>query len=599
MPNIIVTINGEPVMLKPDSLNISSKIEQRQTCSFNVVDTTGTIHFYKGQPVLVTFNGVVQFTGVILSSSICGVSQSGDRWHNIKSTGHHYAVDKRLAAKVYEKETARTIVLDLWSSYLQEEGIVCDITSVDEGPVVDEAVFNYVPVSECLDSLAEMTGCWWRVDENRRLHFAERSKYTTPFTLTQDICRAGSIRVEHSNMAYRNQQVITGVKDLTELQVDVRRGDGVTDTFTTGFAVAREPEIKVIRGSGSIPTDAQWLAAPTQTVGVRGIHTGRDWYWGSGEFVVRQDWNGTKLAANDYFHIEYHGEYPMIIKTRAPSAIAERKKIEGIGTGIVEAVLVEPAIRTREGTFVLASELLHKYSEIGRTLTAATWVEGIQPGHIINVHMPGYGISEPTEMRVESVNTRQDGKTVFYDVLAVEGPAMKSWTEFFKQIVARGEAKVREGIGANEIIILPFDFTRNWTKTPLNEPNYYRKVKANGAFKAGDCVTPEFKPEDRVKYLEWKFDNGVRKRKRITDSSGLGTDNMFTLTYLDPTEGTGDIVEFAWVGGIRVKSTVGTGVIMDTKNMTDSADPGAAPWNKTTIESWQVNKWDNKDWIGD
>lgn len=597
MANIVITIDGEQVMLKPDTLNISSRIEQRQTCSFNIVDITGTKQFYKGQPVVVTIDAVVKFIGVVLSSNIIAATQAGDRFHSIRATGHHYAADKRLAAKVYENETAGNIVLNLWSSYLQEEGIIADATSIEQGPIIEEAIFNYMPVSDCLDSLARMTGYWWRVDENRRLHFVPRSKYTSSVTLTENVCLARSIRIEHSNPAYRNQQIITGVKDITDVQVDVRKGDGVSDSFTTGFAVAREPIVKVIRNSATVPTDLEWAAAPAQTVGVRGIHTEKDWYWGSSEFVIRQDRDGTVLGTSDYLYVEYRGEYPMIIKTRASSKIAERKEIEGIGTGIVESVLAEPASRTREGTFSLASELLAKYSEIGRTLTASTWEDTIQAGQILTVHMPRYGVDEPTEMLVESVTMRQDGKEIFYEILAVEGPALKSWTDFFHQIVARGESKIREGIGTEEIIILPYDFTRNWTITPFNEANYFREVKLDGTYTLGDGVTLEFHPEDRVKYLEWEDDLGVRKRKRITDSTGLTTDNMFSLTYLDPGEAVGNIVEFAWVGGIRATSAVGTGVIVDTKTNTDSADPGAAPWSKTTIESWQINKWDNKGWV--
>ncbi len=120
---ISVLIDGEEVVLKKNSLNISSKIEQRETCSFVVVDTEGQQRFYKGQPVTVKFNDTTQFVGIVLSSEITETTQAGDRWHQIRSAGHHYAADKRLATKVYENELAGDIVRDLYNSYLKEEGI--------------------------------------------------------------------------------------------------------------------------------------------------------------------------------------------------------------------------------------------------------------------------------------------------------------------------------------------------------------------------------------------------------------------------------------------------------------------------------------------
>ena len=120
---ITAKIDGQEVTLAKNTLNISGKIEQRETCSFRVVDTTG-MRFYKGQPVSVFIDDKPEFLGTLLSSNIVETTQAGDRWHQIRATGHHYSADKRLAVKAYEEETAGAIVKDLLSSYLVEEGIL-------------------------------------------------------------------------------------------------------------------------------------------------------------------------------------------------------------------------------------------------------------------------------------------------------------------------------------------------------------------------------------------------------------------------------------------------------------------------------------------
>ena len=693
--SIAIKIDGQAVLLGKNTLNISARIEQRETCSFQVVDVGGTQQFYKGQPVVVRLNSVVKFYGTLTSANITNTTPQGDRWHMIKATGHHYAADKRLAAKVYEDEYPGEIVMDLWESYLLEEGVeaatVWDCTfdhstntitptafgsflqaaypmsysamdtlsnddpirfyttdtlpaelskgrwyyiinktdddfqvsetvggavvaftdngtgdhtfrhdfTIDQGDtILEEAVFNYVPVSQCYEALAERTGLWWRIDENRQLYFTERSRYAAPFTLTENICRKGSIRVDHTNPMYRNQQIITGVRDITDPQVDVRKGDGVANAFTTGFAVAREPVIKVARDKN--PSDAEWNdpdAHPeitVETVGIRGLQTDRDWYWGSSEFVIQQDWNGTVLGTNDYIRVEYRGEYPMVIKTRSPSGIAERKGVEKFGTGIVEDVKQEPASRTREGSFQLAAQLLEKYTQIGRNVRAATWHPGLAPGQILTTDLPHYGVAPGTEILIESVTTVQSNDVIYYEIQAVEGPEMKSWTKFFEQIVTRGDARIREGIGEDEMIILPFDFEKTWVE--VEEPNIFKLIYPDAGHTPGG-VYPSFDPAHRIRYLEWWHDGAAAGRKLITDSTGLDTEDIaevFTLTYLDPTEAVGTITDLAWIGGIDATTVLGTGVEVDKQNETITADPGAAPWIKSDITAFQVNKTDTR-----
>ena len=120
---ITVKIDGTPITLKKNTLNISGRIEQRETAAFALVDTTNTARYYKGQQVVIEKDDVTMFTGTILSSAIAEAMANGFAIHQIRATGHHYAADKRLATKVYTNELAGDIVRDLLTSYLTAEGI--------------------------------------------------------------------------------------------------------------------------------------------------------------------------------------------------------------------------------------------------------------------------------------------------------------------------------------------------------------------------------------------------------------------------------------------------------------------------------------------
>ena len=380
------------------------------------------------------------------------------------------------------------------------------------------------------------------------------------------------------------------------MQVHTRKGDGENDTFVTSFAVARVPEVKVARDNdytGDRPTQEEWDAIEPDTVGVRGLQEDKDWYWQSGSHEINQDRDGTVLESADFIRIEYRGEYPLVIKTRSPSQIEFRKEEEEHGTGIVENVKQEPAVRTREGTFQLANELINKYGTIGRTIRFTTMENGLKPGQLLEVNLPEYGLTD-LQVLIERINLREEAGHIFYDVECVEGPEKRSWQNFFEQIVTRGEDVIREGIGEDEIIIIPFEFEKTWTEE--EEPNiFYELYPDNGETPGG--IYPSFDPDQRVRYLEWWIDGSAAGRKLITDSTGMGelsVNEIFTLTYLDPGDALGSVTGFAWIGGIDATLTLGTGIEVDKQNETITADPGVSPWEKTGIESWQIEKTEKK-----
>ena len=120
---ILVTVDGNPVELGTNSLSIVEQVDQRATCSFEIVDVTGGMVLFKGQRVEVFIDGSRRFSGIILSGNIIRVTIQGDRHIQVKSSGGHYSADKRLVAASFESMTAGDIVLNLWQNYLQDEGV--------------------------------------------------------------------------------------------------------------------------------------------------------------------------------------------------------------------------------------------------------------------------------------------------------------------------------------------------------------------------------------------------------------------------------------------------------------------------------------------
>ena len=450
-------------------------------------------------------------------------------------------------------------------------------TYIDDGPELEEAVFNYIPVSQALDALAERSDMWWRIDEHRRLHFVERAKYEAPFPAVKDNMEKGSVSVENSSAKYRNQQIIKGPVDLTSPQPEIIHGDGEQTTFTVGYPIAKVPTVEVDTGSGFV----------AQTVGIKGVETGKDWYWNGGDPTITQDSGGTPLRDIDRIRITYQGEFPILIVSRNNTAILDRQAIETVGTGIVEDVRNEPQQSTREAAFQLAAQLLEKYSvEDSRVLKYRTWKPGLQPGQIQTVDLPDYGMTD-TEVLITQVTQRDEaGRYFWYDITAVEGPEMGSWTKVFEEIIKRGELKIREGVGVGEVVILPYDFSKTWAEAEA--PNIFTEVYPATDLDPAETLYPAFAPEHRVRYLAW-FNNGTELgRKLVTQQAGADTDEIFSLTYLESGEAIDTITSFGWIGGIAATSEAGSGIEVDKQAVS------GGPVEKTILEAWQVTKTDRK-----
>ena len=492
----------------------------------------------------------------------------------IRATDMHYAADKRLAAKAYQNEAVDDIVTDLYTEYLLDEGI--GIGQIDAGIELEEAVFNYVRVSDALDALAERVGYWWRIDESKNLYFLDRGTNTAPFTADGGVMLDESIKVESSNPKYRNIQVIRGARDITSVQTEIQKGDGEKQSFVVGYPIARVPEIQISIGGGA------WQA---QTVGIRGVEEGTDWFWSGGDNTITQASEETPLAEADRIKIEYRGEFPVVIISRNPGEIESRKEIENAGTGFVEESINDSSQSTREAAFQLAAQLLEKYSTIGRTVTFTTRQRGLLPGQLITVDLPRYKLS--SQMLIESVQERDEsGTEMRYQVKAIEGPEQKSWANLFSELLKTAQPTVRVGVGTGESLILPYQFEKTWTEA--EEPNIFREVYPTAVgLTPSSTLFPSFRPDQRVTHVQMMDGTTIKQRKAITQVADNGT-TLSTVAFIAPAEGNGNITAVRWYGGIEAATGANTGVMVDSQ--ATSINQGSAPWTKIDSESWQIEK---------
>ncbi|GIP38634.1 hypothetical protein J31TS4_19140 [Paenibacillus sp. J31TS4] len=553
-------INGAEVKVLVNSLSIDDAIGERSTASFTVKTDT-SVHFEQGQLVEIfgEDKGIL-YAGVIDKPTEKRIPGQDILMHNIQCKDQHYLADKRILAKAYEQQLAGTIIKNMIFEKLAEEGVTEGI--IQDGPLVEEAVFNYVPVTRAIEAIAEKAGFIWYIDFDRKLYFVERSTFTAPWIVTgADIFHDPT--VEHGNPKYRNSQYIKGGTDITDPQTEEFKGDGKRTAFTTGFKLAKVPTIR--------------LNGQTQTVGIRGLDNGKQWYWSKGENTISQDTNATPIKDTDILSVTYQGEFSIVVISRNQDEITLRKNLE-MNSGLNEDVEDEPQTTNREAAFQSASAKLKKYGVIGRRVKFRTRRRGLEAGQLAIINLPEHGLNN-AEMLIESVSISDEAGMLFYEVSAVEGPEQGSWTRMFELMATRGEAFViRENINEEEVLITLASFSKTWTAAET--PNIFKEVYASNTLFPSTSLFPMFDFADRVKSVILYDSQGKELlRKVLTKQNGAETGSITSLSYIAPFEAIGQLSKVAWFGGMRGNIKV-----------------DEQPYNKTKtdMEAIQVEKIDTR-----
>src|SRR5258708_32079543 len=94
------------------------------------------------------------------------------------------------------------------------------------------------------------------------------------------------------------------------------------------FDISTVPTVSVNTGGGYV----------VKTGGIKGVDTGKDWYWQKGSPLISQDSAGTKLRGspnNDLLQVVYVGQYPTVIVSSNHAQITYEAGFD-VTTGIVE-----------------------------------------------------------------------------------------------------------------------------------------------------------------------------------------------------------------------------------------------------------------------
>ena len=580
---LAVTLSGNPVGFRAGTFTLDDVVDERTVASFTVRDDNGSLSPTRGDPVVVTDGGTVLFRGFVEAPTTVRVGTGPMVEHDIRAVDGHYLADKRRAAVVYEDQTVAAIVTDLHSRYLDAEGVT--LGTVDTGPLVRQIVFPWVSVAEALSTLADAAGFWWYIKptvSGFELEFRQREAFAAPFAITgNNILANPTPQVRRQAPDYRNVQYVRGVRERTDTQTETFLGDGETRTFTVGFRIAEVPTVQV---NGT-----------AQTVGIRGLDEGDDWYWNKDDRTISQDQSGTKLTSSDVLSVTYVGFFDAVIISRNQDAIDERLAVEG-GTGKVESVLIAGDTEGRAAAFDLAAAKLAKYGHIGKTVTFDTRLSGLRAGMLLDVNLADLQVG--SGMLVASVTTADHaGSELRYRVTAVEGPHEETWARFFARMYEVPDVLVpSQNISEDEVLTRLFEQDKTWDDTDVQPANFWYEVWPANGLATSTSLYPQIDRDHWMTYIEWWDDTEAVGRKQATART-LSASEIESTFYLSPSEANIAVDTLKFYGGIAATGALQSGDLAVTVALNET---------KTTAEAWQIVRTDTRagtppDWweIGD
>lgn len=400
------------------------------SCSFSLVTNdsgTFTEQANVGDVVKVTVGASTIFGGVVEQSEATEVTNNPDGSFTISErvtcVGFSAIAYRRLVNEVWTSETLNTILTELVANHLDGEGITT--TNIPAtGPTVSKAIFSWRSVGAALDELATDLGYLWWIDADKDLHFIQRTDNAAPQDLDATNRPFISLTRSTNTQRFANSIVLRGGRALTSTLTEDLVGDGTRRVFSLAYPVGEKPT-SIVAGATTI------LASE---IGIRGLDTGKKWYWSKGSHELEQDETETVLGSTDNLEIQYKGLYRVIVQGEDASSIAARASASPGTSGRYEKLEVDATIED----LTLASDrtqgLLTRYgADLPTKVSFTTDEAGFRAGQLMGITLPELNLSGSYLIDSVRFNERGDNE-LRYSVKALSGETLGGWEAYWRRL---------------------------------------------------------------------------------------------------------------------------------------------------------------------
>jgi hypothetical protein len=404
--------------------------------SFAVFDTgTGTItpSVDMGDLVALTdtdsgdqiFGGFVhRMTSTVLQNSPTGTLTV---LRSIEAVDYSSLVRRRLINKSYAAKSLAFIVDDIITTYLAAEGITAG--TIDTGPTFTSAIFSQRSAEQALDELSDAAGFIWFVNPDKTLDFIDRGTSVASFSVSASSRDFRSCTVVDSLEDYANKYTVRGGLQVSSDQAEVVIGDGQRRVFNVSFPLAQKPtSIEVDVGAG-------YVTVAAGDIGIRGLDSGKEWYWSKGQTELEQDAAETVLSVTDTVRVTYAGLFPVVAVSESTSEIAARAAASSGTSGIFERLEVDASLETLDMAADRANGLLRRFGTIPQSIQLETDNTTIRPGQLVTVTLPELNISGDFLCdRVQMFDAGGGVPLIRTRATLLSGETLGGWSRFWKRL---------------------------------------------------------------------------------------------------------------------------------------------------------------------
>lgn len=424
------------------SWHLREELNGRDDASFTLL-TRDAWFPQEGEEVRLTLDGARLFGGTVhgVEAEFLTVASRVDAMTapvliQVRCVDYNQLADRFVVTEVYEGVTAGAILRALVEKYLGDDGV--SAAGIQDGPTLAKVAFPSIMLSQCFDAVAELIGYHWNIDDYKTFVFAPFRPTETAIVIDATNPNYRHIRRRTTRNQFRNVQYVDGGYFLTDVRGEEFVLDGRETTKSVGFAIHSLKKV--------------WVDNVEQTIGIRGVDEGKQWYWNKGEPAVSQDLDEPRWPAGSVLKVQYQGRYQAPSVVEDPAAIDARRTIEG-GSGRYEHIVRDSSL---EGDALVTEKglgLLRRFASIDKELSFETERDDFAVGQAIELDVPRLGVNHErflvTGLDTSSLVTKRR-----FQVHVTSGELKGTSNEFFKKLFASGQPLTfREDDIVNKIVV--------------------------------------------------------------------------------------------------------------------------------------------------
>lgn len=317
-----------------------------------VVGTNPVPRAYQQAQIL--FDGVPAFWGIIQTVDTPAFSSGFEvKRYSLQISSGAILFQNRLVAESYEGVYTHEIVADLYSKYLEAEGVTLGTISTTDR-YFESYTASYEKLADVLQDLADELGASFDISPTKEFFFVTRDD----FEECDPPAEIAELKRSEQVGDMRSVQIITGATEETSTQTrGVYWADGQAEQVLA-YSLSQEPNV-LING----------VAA---NVGVRGVDdsdTSITFLWEYGSPVVSVNADAiTKPATGDLVTFVYLGFYDILVVNTNDQLVADLAARSGT-TGRIERILTDESITNYQDADTKGAGLLDAYSEEEREVS--------------------------------------------------------------------------------------------------------------------------------------------------------------------------------------------------------------------------------------